>query len=265
MNVKNKNRIVFSIQLVNFMILYLIIAFIEINGLYDLYTGGWEEIPFFTRVTTIAVNWEIFISNFFIYFMFVNQFTAGFSVFGFIFKLRILEKDSIKTIPVCAISTDIAMLNIFQLHFALYRQQYYAYFSIFPNLSSLIPEILSLLQFPELILTITFLSMMMNFYYGIASIKLGREYDWAHSFITVFFHVIMLINGVIALLSIISYLNLYTIELYSFILGFIFSMVFFLLFLHLLNKKQLKYPYEAIYKYRIHRKNKQKEKGKEKE
>jgi hypothetical protein len=258
MNINTKNRLVFSLQLGFFIILYLIIIFIEINDLYELYAGETLFFPYFSALRDSSFYFEVFISNFFIYFTFVNQFIAGFSMYGFLFKLRIFEKDSPKTIPVCAISTDIAMINIFLTHFITYKDQYFAYFTIFPAISSLIPGIISVFQIPVIFLTIALLSMLMNIYYGLYSIKLGRAYHWSHSFITIFFHIIMLINGIIALISFIVYLIRFFIQIYSIILSIIIALTLFSFFIYLLVKKELKYPYEAIYQWRNHKKIKKK-------
>jgi len=179
-------------------------------------------------------------------------------MYGFLFKLKIFEKDSPKTIPVCAISTDIALINIFFTHFITYKHQYFAYFTIFPVISSVIPSIISVFQIPVIFLTIALLSMLMNIYYGLYSIKLGRAYRWAHSFITIFFHAIMLLNGIIAIIFFIVYIIRFFIQIYSLILSIIIALTSFSFFIYLLFKKELKYPYEAIYQWRNHNRIKKK-------
>jgi len=61
MKINTKNRLVFSVQLGFFIVLYLIIIFIEINDLYNLYAGENILFPYFSLMTEASFYFEIFI------------------------------------------------------------------------------------------------------------------------------------------------------------------------------------------------------------
>jgi hypothetical protein len=152
------------------------------------------------------------------------------------------------------------MINLFFIHFIVYKQQYMRYFSIFSSFTSWIPAFFSVFQIPVIFLTISILSIIMNIYFGFYSMNLGRAYKWSRSFITILFHIIMIVNGIIATISFVMYMHYFSIELYSLFFSIIIALSIFSLFIYLLLKKELKYPYEAIYQYRNRNHKKRKEK-----
>ena len=200
----------------------------------------------FTILILFKVLYHAYKAFFFVMFPFLCLIIADVSLYGFLYKIKILSPDSPRTAPVCTIVTDAAVLNLFLAHYSIYKPEYNTYLFFIPGFTPFILFFNFLTLLPEILLLITFFAIFMNLYFGVENLIIGHLRSKRTDFITVLFHIIIIINGILAFPAIFEYLLVYNLELY----GFLFSLTIGLLLTGILKfflyKKQLKYPFEAI-------------------
>ena len=183
---------------------------------------------------------------FFVMFPFLCLIIADVSLYGFLYKIKILSPNSPRTIPLCTIITDAAVLNLFLAHFSLYKLNYTTYLLFIPPFTPFILFFNIITLIPDILLVITFCAIFMNFYFGIENIVIGHIRSKRKDVITIIFHIIVIANGILAIPAIFEYLFLYQLNPFGFIFSLILGLcltAFLKLFIH---RKELKYPFEAI-------------------
>ncbi|MFX1394535.1 MAG: hypothetical protein ACFFAH_13295 [Promethearchaeota archaeon] len=244
MNSRKKNWIVYSIQLQFFVALTIITIFIEFVWLF-------EEIFFINLInshpntrTAIPSIEEFSISISFIIYMVLNLGVASFSLYAFIFILHVLDSNPAKTAPVCALATDCALINLFLYHFFIYKDRYFIYLAPhFPfSIYFYVPYIIS--QISEIFMIIAFFTIFLNLQFGIEGIYKSRILKTNN--LTDFIHILMMINGVLPILFLLIYTNIFTINPISIIFSVIIAIFLIGLFNFILWKKNMRYPIEAI-------------------
>lgn len=244
MNSKKKNWIIYSIQLQFFVALTIITIFIEFVWLFEdiFFINLIKAHP--TTKTTIPSPEEIIISISFIIFLVLNLSVASFSLYAFIFILHVLDSNPAKTAPVCALAIDSALINLFLYHFFIYKDRYFIYlapyfpFSVYFYVPYLISQIL------EIYIIVAFFTIFLNLQFGIEGIYKSRIVKTNK--LTDFVHVLMMINGILPILFLLIYTNIFTINPISIIFSVIIAIFLIGLFNYILRKKNMKYPIEAI-------------------
>lgn len=260
MKLKAKNHIVFSVQMLFFSIIDIMMSIIEILNLIIILDKLLIN-PSFTILILLKILYHGYKAFFFVMFPFLCLIIADVSLYGFLYKIKILSPDSPRTAPVCTIVTNLAVLNLFLAHYSIYKSRYNAYLLFIPGFTPFILLFNFLTLLPEILLIITFCAIFMNLYFGVENMIIGHLRSKRIDLVTVVFHIIIVINGLLAFPAIFEYLLVYTFELY----GFLFSLTIGLLLTGILKlflyKKQLKYPFEAIELWLGQRKTKNEKKG----
>ncbi len=240
MDAKTKNWIVYGFQLQFFCILSIIIIFFELVRLFEVIfppNFSVQEIVFSVSLIT---------------FMILNLGIASFSMYAFIFVLHILESNQgARTLPVCALAIDCALINLFFYHFFFFKEQYFTYFAPYFPLSICfhIPNLIS--QISEIFMIISFFTIFLNLEFGIDGINKSRIIK--SNKMTDLIHILMIINGVLAILFLYIYTYILTINLIGLIFSVIIALFLIGIFNFVLFKKQLGYPLEAIARWRYER------------
>ncbi|TFF98957.1 MAG: hypothetical protein EU541_06180 [Promethearchaeota archaeon] len=245
MKLKNKNHIIFSLQMLFFSFLFLSLIITEIINvifiIHNLIVGS-----SFSILLILKILYYVYKTFFFVMFPFLCLIIADISLYGFLYKIKILSPDSPRTTPLCTIVTDWAILNLIFAHFSVYKADYNNYLFLIPSFTPFVLFLNLLSLIPEILLTITFCAILMNLYFGVENLVFGHIRSKRKDLITVLFHIIVIINGILAIPAIFEYLFLYNLNLYSFLIS-LTSGVFLTLSLKLIiYKKKIKYPFEAI-------------------
>ena len=247
---KLKNGIVFVFQLQFFIILTLVISFLEFVWVYEIY---FYPLNFFFPVPPsqpiVPSIQQIIISILFVSFVIVNLCMAIFSIYGFIFILRVLDKNPAKTAPVCAIAIDIALINFFFYQLCIFREQFITYFIIpFPlSIYFMIPNLMS--QISGILLIIAFFSIFINLQFGIEGIIKRNIIN--SSKMTNFIHYILMINGILGISFVYTYIIMLKIGFIEFIISFILAIGLIVLFNFVLRKLKVNnYPIEALSRWK---------------
>jgi len=233
MNNKTKNWIVYYIHLQFFIPLTFITIFLEVLWLFDVFN---------TPNSTHLPVQEVFFSLTFIIFMGFNIGMACFSMFSFIFVLHILDSNPLKTAPICPLAIDSALINIFLFHFSFYKERYFTYFTFPLSIHNYFMNSIS--QILEILLIFAFLAIFINLLFGIEGLIKTRNMKTNR--FTDIIHIILITNGIIAVLILYNYANILTISLTRFMFS-LFITLFFTGFLKfILVKKKIRYPFEAF-------------------
>ena len=174
---------------------------------------------------------------------------AIFSIYGFIFILRVLDKNPAKTAPVCAIAIDIALINFFFYQLCIFREQFITYFIIpFPlSIYFMIPNFMS--QISGILLIIAFFSIFINLQFGIEGIIKRNIIN--SSKMTNFIHYILMINGILGISFVYTYIIMLKIGFIEFIISFILAIGLIVLFNFVLRKLKVNnYPIEALSRWK---------------
>jgi len=244
MNPKTKNWIVYCFQILFFLMLTIITVFIEFIWLFEaimplnLFDSN-RNIR--TPVPSVL---EVFFSITFSIFMVFNLGIATFSLYAFIFILHVLDTNPAKTAPICAFAIDCSLINIFLNHFTIYKERYFAYiapffpFSIYFHIPSLISQI------SEILMIVAFFTIFLNLQFGIEGIY--KSHKLKTNKLTDLIHIILITNGILAIISIYLYTIILTINLIRIIISLIFSLFLIGIFNFILRKNKIRYPIEAI-------------------
>ena len=244
MNTKTKNWIVYGFQLQFFIILTIITIFIEFVWLFEAFIPlNLSDSHRNTRTTVPSVQ-EVIFSISFVTFMVFNLGMASISLYAFIFILRVLDSNPAKTAPMCALAIDCSLINLFLYHYTLYKERYFAYiapyfpFSIYFHIPSLISQI------SEILMIIAFFTIFLNLQFGIEGIY--KSHKLKTNKLTDLIHIILITNGILAILSIYLYTIILTINLIRIIISLIFALFLIGFFIFILRKIKIRYPIEAI-------------------
>ena len=244
MNPNTKNWIVYGFQILFFLMLTIITVFIEFIWLFEaimplnLFDSN-RNIR--TPVPSVL---EVFFSITFSIFMVFNLGIATFSLYAFIFILHVLDTNPAKTAPICAFAIDCSLINIFLNHFTIYKERYFAYiapffpFSIYFHIPSLISQI------SEILMIVAFFTIFLNLQFGIEGIY--KSHKLKTNKLTDLIHIILITNGILAIISIYLYTIILTINLIRIIISLIFSLFLIGIFNFILRKNKIRYPIEAI-------------------
>jgi len=250
MRAKLKNGIVFVFQLQFFIILTLVISFLEFVWVYEIYFYPLNfPFPVPPSQPIVPSIQQVIISILFVSFVIVNLCMAIFSIYGFIFILRILDKNPAKTAPVCAIAIDIALINFFFYQLCILREQFITYFIIpFPlSIYFMIPNFMS--QISGILLIIAFFSIFINLQFGIVGIMKRNMIN--SNKMTNFIHYILMINGILGISFVYMYIYTLKIGIIEFIISFILAIVIIGLFNYVLRKLKINnYPIEALSRWK---------------
>jgi len=250
MKAKSKNWIVFCLQLQFFSILTFVIVFLEFVWLYEVFFYPLNfPFPVPPSHPPVPSNLEIFISIVFVSFVILNLSMAIFSIYAFIFILHVLDTNPAKTAPVCAISIDFALINIFFYQHSLYKDHYSTYFiTSFPlSIYFLIPNLIA--QISEILLIIAFFSIFINLEFGIEGIL--KRHIINSNKMTDFIHYILITNGIIGILYIYPYIGILNVSIIGILASVILAIFFFGLFNFVLRKLNLNnYPIEALARWK---------------
>ncbi len=250
MNVKSKNWIVFCLQLQFFSTLTFVIIFLEFVWLYEVFFYPLKfPFPVPPTNTKIPSRLQIFLSILFVSFVILNLSMAIFSIYAFIFILHVLDTNPAKTAPVCAIAIDFALINFFFYQHSLYREHYSTYFiTSFPlSVYFMIPNLIS--QISEIILIIAFFSIFINFEFGIEGIM--KRHIINSNKMTDFIHYMLIVNGILGILFIYSYIYILNISILGLIVSLIFAVFLISLFNFVLRRLNLNnYPIEALARWK---------------
>lgn len=244
MEAKIKNWLAYALQLQFFLALTIITIFLEFAWLFDDISEPSAQ--------------KIIFSLFFISFIFINLSIASFSMYAFIFIFHVLDKNPIKTAPVCPLALDCALVNIFLCHFSLYKVHYFIYFAPFLPLSVFyhIPFLIS--QISEILLVIALFTICINLQFGINGIfkrriKTNKTTDFIHS--------LLILNGLIGIIFLHVYLSILTITFLGFIISIVITLILIGLFNFTLRRRSLLYPIAALTRWRELKENAKTDKG----
>ncbi len=244
MNPKTKNWIVYGFQILFFFMLTIITVFIEFIWLFEaiiplnLFDSNRN-----IRTPVPSVDEVIFSISFAIFIVF-NLGIATFSLYSFIFILHVLDTNPAKTAPICAFAIDCSLVNLFLNHFTIYKERYFAYiapffpFSIYFHIPSLISQI------SEILMILAFFTIFLNLQFGIEGIYKSRKLKTNK--ITDLIHIILITNGLLAIISIYLYTIILKINFIRIIISLIIALFLIGLFTFILRKNKIKYPIEAI-------------------
>ncbi len=192
---------------------------------------------------------EVIISILFVALIILNLSMALFSMYAFIFVLHVLDSNPAKTMPVCAIAIDVALINFFFYQLYIYKQQFSIYFiTPYPfSIYFLVPNLIS--QISEILIIITFFSIFINLQFGIQGIM--KRHIVNSSKMTDFIHYILVTNGIIGISFVLVYINILKIGIIEFIISVILAIGLIGLFNFVLRKLSLNnYPIEAISRWK---------------
>ncbi len=187
-----------------------------------------------------------------------------FSIYAFIFVLHVLDSNPAKTMPVCAIAIDIALINLFFYQLSIYKEQFSIYFiTPYPfSFYFLIPNLIS--QISVILMIITFFSIFINLEFGIQGIMKRKIIN--SSKMTDFIHYILITNGILGISFVFVYISILKISIIEFIISVILAIVLIGLFNYVLRKLKLNnYPIEAISRWKYGKVLTKKDKDKDKE
>ncbi|MFX1256956.1 MAG: hypothetical protein ACFFAN_03790 [Promethearchaeota archaeon] len=248
MNVKAKNWIIFGFQFQFFFTLTFIIIFLEFAWILETFVHPNFSDPRLPTRKSLPSLQEIIFSMSFSTVLLLNLFLAMFSMYVFIFLLHVLDSNPAKTAPVCAIAIDIATIDFFLYHFSFYEDRYLTYiaplfpFSIYYHIPCLIAQI-SIIQ-----LTTAFLTIFMNFQFGIHGMIKRKKYKTNK--MTDLMHILLISNGFLAIYFLYLYIIIFIVDFIWLILATIIALFLLGLFNFFLRKKNLGYPLEAIERWR---------------
>ena len=239
-----KNWIVYVFQIQFFIMLTIITVFIQFIWLFEaIMPLNLFDSHKSIRTPIPSVN-EVIFSLSFAIFMVFNLGMATFSLYAFIFILHVLDSNPAKTAPICAFAIDCSLVNLFLNHFTLYQGRYFAYIApFFPfSIYFQIPSLLS--QISEILMILAFFTIFLNLQFGIEGIY--KSHKIKTNKLTDLIHIILITNGLLAIISIYLYIIILRINLIRIIISLIFALFLIGIFTFILRKNKIKYPIEAI-------------------
>ena len=244
MNPNTKNWIVYVFQLQFFIMLTIITVFIQFIWLFETIMPLNLSNSNRNIRTTEPSFQEVFFSISFVIFMVFNLGIATFSLYAFIFILHVLDSNPAKTAPICAFAIDCSLINLFLNHFTLYEERYFAYIAPFFPFSIYfhIPILIS--QISEILMIMAFFTIFLNLQFGIEGIY--KSHKLKTNKLTDLIHIILITNGILAIISIHIYMIILTINLIRIIISLIIALFLIGFFTFILRKNKIKYPIEAI-------------------
>jgi len=247
---KLKNGIVFVFQLQFFITLALVISFLEFVWVYEIYFYPLNfPFPFPPSQPIVPSIPQIIISILFVSFVILNLCMAIFSIYGFVFVLHVLDSNPAKTAPVCAIAIDVALINFFFYQLFIFKEQFFTYFIIpFPlSIYFVIPNLIS--QISVILILIAFFSIFINLQFGIEGIM--KRHIINSNKMTNLIHYILIINGILGILFVFTYIIMLKIGIIEIIISVIFALVLIGLFNFVLRKLKINnYPIEALSRWK---------------
>ncbi|MFX1273881.1 MAG: hypothetical protein ACFFBP_02970 [Promethearchaeota archaeon] len=244
MNSKTKNRIVFRFQVIFFIILIFLTVVYGFSWLLNFLDPLNVLSNFIPKTNPIPPIEMIIFTIFSITLMFLNWALASFSLYAFVFILRILESNPEKTTPICAMTLDVMIITQFLFHLSVHGQIRYSE-NLFPSMYYIIPNFFT--QYSEIFLVSATFLIIMGLKFGIEGINKRRYIR--PNFLSDFIHILMVLNAVLVIVLFIFLINVLRIDFIKFILSISVAIVIFSLLILIMKKKNIKFPINAIAKY----------------